>query len=254
MTKEKPINVYWSPNMRTGWGSHQNQSFLFNKPISLFSDLVAHKEPIGEMNSITSCPAIKNKAKKTLLFKNTISCSFNYDFRDGKKEVTANEEHRLIPNVIRDATLNYGPNIEFGLGFTVFADEPLEAFFSAPYFHKPGYTKYGTPIPGQYDIGQWFRTFFFEVQMWNQHGEFILEEDEPLYYVEFNTDRPILVHMFNTSFMLAQYSQAAPAATHIFGLGQTLKQRYDRFKSVGMREKILTEIKNNLIDAEPIKL
>jgi hypothetical protein len=47
---------------------------------------------------------------------------------------------------------------------------------------------------------------------------------------------------------LSSLSNSCIEATLIFGPGQTLKSRYNRFRQVGMRDKILTEIKKNLVE------
>jgi len=71
--------------------------------------------------------------------------------------------------------------------------------------------------------------------------------------MEFKTDRPIFLHRFILSKKLKQYEQATIRSRHIFQNFLTLNKRYERFKNVGLREKILTEIKKNLVDEEPYK-
>jgi hypothetical protein len=248
-----PINVYWSPrteqlNNTPDWSS------FYPKPKSLFSDVRSHKTDTAPSDSLLACPAVSNKFKKTIVFESPMNCLYEYDFTDGKKDIAPKSSSYLGYNALREPSLDLGPNIDFGLYYSFFSDEPLNAYFTPPFFHKSKYTNYGSIIPGEFDIGQWFRGYSFELQMWNQKGEFKLEEEEPLFYVEFKTDRPIHIRRFNTSSLLLNYTIENALSTQIFGRGQSLLTRYNRFNKVGMREKILTEIKKNLIEEEPFIL
>jgi hypothetical protein len=53
---------------------------------------------------------------------------------------------------------------------------------------------------------------------------------------------------FNLTEELDSYIQSSVNTTNIFGRGQTLLKRYERFKNVGMKEKIITAIKKNIIE------
>lgn len=251
--KKDPITLYWSH--RTPQRPDQiDLSSLYAKPKILFSDVRSHKLDTAPSDSILACPAVSNKFKKTIIFESPMDCSYEYDFTDGKEEFRPTTESFMGYGVVRPPALDYGPHLHLGLDYLLFADEPLNAFFSPPYFHKPQYTNYGTILPGEFDIGQWFRGYAFELQMWNNKGELHLKEAEPVFYLEFKTDRPIHIKRFNTNQMLMNYAIENSLSTQMFGRGQSLLTRYNRFNKVGMREKILTEIKKNLIDEDPLIL
>jgi len=243
MNKNKnSINVYWCENSDiTG----ANWSFLYQKPISLFSDLNKVKKAHAE--NLLSCPAVSNKFKKTLVFKNSLASSYNYDLNS----ITPTSENYLQAQRDREPSFDLGPLYKISNSVSFFSEDPLSALFTPPYFHKSEYTKYGSVVPGEFDIGQWYRPFHFEIQMWSNSGEFHLKENEPLYYVDFKTDKQINLYRYNNSLLLSNYTNACVATTNLFGRGQSLLSRYNRFKQVGLREKILTEIKKNLIDEEP---
>lgn len=249
MNKENKnsINLYWSDGTDS---ETESWTFLSKKPTSLFLDLNSRKNP--NKNNFLSCPAISNNFKKTLVFTNPLTSSYYYDL----ESITAKNENYLgvtggKKDNGRDPSLNCGPIYRFFTSAIFFSDEPLDAFFTPPYFHKPEYTKYGSCIPGEFDIGQWYRSFQFEVQMWNPSGEFHLKEDEPLYYVNFKTKKQINLYRYNNSKKLINYENDCVGVTNFFGRGQSLIQRYERFKQVSLRGKILTEIKKNLIDEQP---
>ena len=103
-------------------------------------------------------------------------------------------------------------------------------------------------MPGTFDIGQWFRPYTFETQMWQQKGEFAIDADEPIFYVEFLTDKKINLKRFKMNATLVSYQEHCSSSGKLWGLGTPLEKRYQRFKESKMRELILKEIKNNLID------
>jgi hypothetical protein len=243
MNKDKDsINIYWSENSDI---NDNNWSFLYQKPVSLFSDLNTIKEK--NSGNFLTCPAVSNKFKKTLVFRNSLPSSYSYD----SESITPTSKNYLNVVNSRDPSLSFGPIYKFSNSICLFSEESLEAFFTPPYFHKSEHTQYGACIPGEFDIGQWYRPYHFEVQMWSGSGEFHVKENEPLYYINFKTNKKINLHRFNNSQLLTNYYNACVGTTFLFGRGQSLLSRYNKFKQVGLREKILTEIKKNLIDEKP---
>jgi hypothetical protein len=244
-----PITVYYSEATSANRGGEW--SFLYPKPKTLYHELLQDKSSTSGPESLFACPAANVKYKNILVFKNTMSCSYEFDYTDENSQDSYIKN--TTPNSIqiekkRPAALKFGPSLELALNYLLFADEPLMASFTPPFFHKPEYTKYGAVIPGEFDIGQWYRTFNMEVQMWSNKGEFHLKEDEPLFYVELKTDRPIILKRFKANDYLCEVATEAPSTRSLFGDHEGLPKRYKRFRDVGLREKILTEIKKNLID------
>jgi hypothetical protein len=235
-------------------GNLDDWSLLYPKPESLLSSLMQRKEStkndfsfFSSNSSYLSCPAFNSKLKNTYVFSNSLKTSYSYNFENGNNTMEPNIKTGLgyIPR--HHPTIKDGPVIEFALGYLMFADKPLNTFFSSPYFHKSKYTQYGSIIPGEFDIGQWFRPYLFEVQMWNNKGEFILEE-EPIFYASFMTNDTINMKRFNMTEEILRYSISGSNSTLVFGKGQSLVSRYNRFKAAGQRERILTEINKNLIN------
>jgi hypothetical protein len=244
----KEINVYWAADFID---KIDDWTMMYPKPKTLFSELMSKRINIGDKKSIFSCPAVSNKFKKTLVFKNTINCKYHFDTTNNQMVINPMTDEFIHASFQRIPAISDGPFIEFGLGYIFFADQPLEIETSAPTFHEPRYTKYGTVVPGGFDIGQWFRSVNFEIQTWKNKGEVVLEDDEPLIYVNFKTDKKINLYRFNHSEKTIRYSRSNTTSHILFGPGQGLLSRYKRFNNAGLREKILTEIKDNLIDEEP---
>jgi hypothetical protein len=246
-----PINIYCA--MPYQENDIQDWSFLYPKPKTLFSELIKERKDPKNTDSFLVCPAVGSKFKKTLVFNNAMNCSYEFGRQDDGFYINPTSSEHIHAVNLRKEILNNKPNFEFSLSYLFFADSPVDVSFTSPYFHEPQYLQSGACIPGEFNIGSWFRPYNFEVQMWSSGGEFHLEENEPLFYAEFKTDRPILFHRFIMSSQLQKYKLANTKSSEVFGPFQTLQEKYEKFKQVGLKEKILTEIKKNLIEEEPYK-
>jgi hypothetical protein len=242
----KPLKIYWSP-FTFPESDGGDWSFLYPNPKTLYSDLKQQVSDNSDSSSYLSCPALSDKFKRTLVFYSPMDCSYTYDFTKEEPEIIATTDEFINMSAKRMSALNNTALLRLHLFYIMFAEESVEAYFTPPMFHKPGYTQTATSIPGAFDIGQWFRPYVMEIQAWGEKGEIHIKKDEPLFYVELKTDRPIEFHRFEPTLKIKNYADSCVDTTNMFGRGQNLISRYARFKDVGMRAKILKEINNNLL-------
>jgi len=242
------INVYWAPCfVSSGANPIGDSNLLYPEPTNLYSDILKLKAINYDVSrSFFSCPAIKDNFKSTYVFKSAISSEYSYDYKDGNLSIEPKSKNVLEYTTERRPTLSVGPLISFKLSYIFFAEEDLDVMFSSPNFHKPKYTNYGTVIPGQFNIGSWFRSYNFEVQMWNNKGSFILEEDEPIFYAKFITNKKIKLNRFVFNEKLFSYAQQCAFSPGVIKLNIPLSERYKRFKESKMNNLVLKEIKENL--------
>jgi hypothetical protein len=253
---ENSITVYWSPKT-SGDIDTADWSFLYPKPRTLFASI---KEHLSDKNTeveyvagsnILACPSISTKTKKIIVFNSPMSASYKYKILENNEcEIEPISKEYLGYSIVRQPTLDYGPSINFSLGYYFFSEEPLDAYFTPPMFHPTQYTKYGAPVFGEFDIGQWFRPFNVEIQMWEREGEFHIKEGEPLFYVELKTDKKIILKRFNLTQKLHKMGSACIESFMLFGKGESFEDRYRRFNDSNMREIILDEIKKNIVNED----
>ena len=194
---KKPITVYWSP-FYLNLEAYTNLVYLHQLPKTLFNELNKNKlqtDPVQNANFLT-CPAIANKFKKIFVFRNATDSKYFYDYSVFPPVFETKKDHSLFIERARPNHISNGPIFTFGMSNIFFADEPLDAYFTPPMFHKPKYINSGSIMPGEFDIGQWFRPYNFEMQAWDNKGEITFEDQEPLFYVEFKTDRQIILKRF----------------------------------------------------------
>ena len=242
------VNVYWSPHPSHELGSGE-WNMIYPNPKTLFNELkelrVTNRE---NQNTFFVCPATNDKFKRTFVFRSGMGGKYEYDFTGDNQIINPLTEEFLGCSVRRQPITEIGPLIEFYYSWNFFSEEPLDAVFSAPTFHQPKYFKYMAPVPGEFDIGQWYRPYNFEVQVWGKKGKMELEYNEPLIYVEFRTNKKInLIRYRNTAELSAISSHNSKSPTY-WGKHLGLRERYNRFKASSMREIVLKEIKKNIVE------
>lgn len=251
MKDEDVINVYWSPRSTHEDPDAGEWNMLYPDPVTLFSDLQSQRMRDAGEDTYFSCPATNDKFRKTYVFRNELESSYEFDFTnedDSLNYIKPTSTRWLTPTILRKPTISAGPLINISLYYSFFADQPLEAVFTPPMLHKPQYTQYGTCIPGQFDIGQWYRPYPMEIQAWNMKGELHIKSGEPLFYVEFKTDKKIKLHRYKMNGALSSYLYSGSNSKRQWGPGFTLAQRYKRFNQSRMKDLIMLEINKNLLD------
>jgi hypothetical protein len=244
------INVYWSPQSTPDISHVGEWNMLYPEPTILFNELLERRMRDAGVDTYFSCPATNDKFKKTYVFKNALPSSYEFDFTEGKKYFTHTSNTYVNYDVLRNPTISDGPLVNLNLYYSFFSDEPLEGVFTPPMLHKPQYTQYGTCVPGQFDIGRWFRPYPLEVQMWDKKGVFHLEDEEPIFYLELKTKKKINLIRYKMNGTISHYLASCSNSKKVWGAGVSLEKRYDRFMKSKMREMILTEIKKNVLDTE----
>lgn len=247
MSNKEPLIIYWAP-----FSSHEieeagNWNMLYTDPVSLFDEMIVHKTKESKNESIFSCPAVGGRFKNTFVFKNNLRTEIDYDCSDDKNIVNPKDVRQVAMRKIRPNAVDNGTSLVYAMRYFFFAEESVQATFNPPFFHKPGYMKYGSIVPGTFDIGQWFRSYNCEIQMWDTKGKFIMEDGEPLFYIEIPTDRKVIFKRFEFNPKLQSYAFSASMSPQHYGSNVPLVDRYKRFMQTRTNEIVLKEIKANLI-------
>jgi hypothetical protein len=246
MKKDNYVNVYWAPFIHYINGHQDGDwSMLYPDPKNLYSEIskLKVKNPEG---SYLICPAVKNNFKNTFIFKNVLNSEYNYDVNLNPVISPASDKF-LAAEVVHTKSITSGPIFRLSLSYIFFSDEDLETLFFPPMFNKPEYTNYGTIMPGEFNIGSWFRPYNFEIQMWENSGRLIIKEDEPLFYSKFLTNKKINLQRFAMNEKLYNYAYHCSTSSSTIKNNISLIERYSRFKESRMKDMILKEIKQNLI-------
>jgi len=241
----KSVTIYWSGSQDIS-PNNINENMLYYPPENLFKSLLLDKNKSlqnGEANFFL-CPAFKDKAINTFLFKNTLTSSV--DLVDG--QLIANENTTIPFSCTRDSTLNNTSHIGYGMSWLFFCEESIDVSFTAPYFSPVSYLSYMQSCPVSFNIGKWFRPYQTEFIVWNKNQKITVNEGDPLMYVEINTNKKVIFKRFQYTEELQSYCLACVNAPLKYGKKKPLSERYDRFEKANMNKAILNIIKKNLLE------
>jgi hypothetical protein len=113
-----------------------------------------------------------------------------------------------------------------------------------PYMENNHITERCILVPGEYDIGKWFRPVEFAFFLKPQFDTFTINSGEVYQYVQFHTENKINLKQFKLSPELAKYLTDVDASRDYRRATSNLKYFYDTFK---LKKQIVKEIKENLI-------
>jgi len=235
------IEVYWAPNYDF---SDIDWNMLYAEPSSLFDINIKNKTDVDKFDSMFYCPAFKNLAKNTLVFNNPLKSKYSFD---ESGNVVSDIQSGMAANVVRKPNIKGRNLLEYSFTPILFSDKPLTATMTSPWFETPNYMKYGTIVPGRYDIGKWFRAVNVEFQLMPGVREFEIDKGEPLVYFTFDTDETIKFTRFKMDAELRRYSVSCATSTS-WEPWIPLADRYKRFKESRMRSIILKKVKENIVE------
>jgi len=237
------MKVYWAPDYE-----HTNidWNMLYADPISVFDKSYKQKTDVNKYDSMFYCPAFKHLAKNTLEFKNPLTSTFEFD--NNGQMIPPTTRQGVFANVVRQPNLHDQILLEYGLRYVFFTDaDSLDCTLTAPWFNNSLWQKTATMVPARYDIGKWFRAVNVEFMLDPGLKKFTIKEDEPLCYFGFGTEKPIEFIRFKMNDELKRYSVACSTSTS-WDSWVPLANRYARFKETRMKQLVLKQIKENLVD------
>lgn len=239
----KSVKIYWSPHDRD-MSDEYNWNILYEEPVSLFKFYSKNNNVYNTENNFLQCPSVRNLFRKTFLIKNPIrthvSVDDNGDFNILSKNYI-NLESTRQPTIENNILFKYQHSFYF------FSEEDITLKLSSPFFNNSPHMKYGAVVPGEVNIGSWFRSINFEFNLWENNNEMLIEEEEPIAYISFDTDKKIdLVRfkMTNGLYKIANTNSISPN----WESKVPLSKRYSRFKKTKTNKIVLNEIKKNLVD------
>jgi|TARA_R100001244_G_scaffold128101_1_gene98958 hypothetical protein len=237
--KRKILEVYWAPHLPD---DEFNWNILYETPKSL-SSFLSHNinKNIKNENNIFLCPAVRDLADNTFIVTNPLLSEFKFD---ESKNIKIISKTHLKSRLFRDPIFKGTKLLEYGLPFIFFCPETLEMTLTSPYFSNSPHIKYGSVIPGKFNIAKWFRPINLEYNVWK--GDYIkFEEKEHLVYINFNTDKQVVLKRFNPTPELVKLSRACSGST-FWEKKVPLLKRYNRFINSESDKIILKLIKQNL--------
>jgi len=238
------LNIYWSP--ASFILEEESWNMLYAEPKNILNSFYEKRNADAKYRSFLSCPAFKDRLKNIFMFENIFDSEYHY--KDNFTESVGQSAVGLYSQ--RKKSINSGPLLTYNMSWIFFSEEPVNCFFTSPYFHKAEYCSSGALVPGQFDIGSWFRPFNLEIQMHDNEGTIKFNKNEPLFYMDIDTNKKINFVRFNLNKKIYSLYQEAVQSPERYKKFMPLKERYNIFKSSKMNKIILNEIKKEIIDID----
>jgi hypothetical protein len=238
MKNNKNIVVYWSP---FNYDNVIDWDMFYSKPEKLYSNLHQKKSKNKNLTSYFSCPAFKERSENIFLMKNTIEN--NIKVLDGKLINSSSDNVKIS----HKESIENRPIVSVYYPIIMFSEESLKVTVTPAYMHKTSYSEFGHVVMGSFDIGKWFRPINLDFMLYNKDADFSFKDEEPLYYLDFNTEKSIILKKFNMTNEILKISNACTTAPDYLKPWQSLSKRYNLFIKSGLKNKLIKEITNNIV-------
>jgi len=231
------INIYWACN-EYEWMRASRPTAVSKKYYNNFKS-----NDNSELASINRCPAFNDYL--TNLYELRSIYDYEFYLEDGAVKSNMYSEKFFNDHVvIRDINQKW---FSFSQQYIFFTDQPslLMTTYEFPNFENNNITKNCHTIPGQFDIGRWFRNTEFPFFLKEESDKFKIEENEVYSYIRFHTKEPInFIQFLVTDKINAFLNDARNLNMNQKRKIVPMSNMYNRFNH---KELILKEIKNNII-------
>lgn len=233
--------IYWSPIFSSE--DNIDWNILYKEPENLHKRLIKNiDKTINKNDNLIFCPAVKNLTNNIFVLEAPLESSYEVKGQDiihkSKNYIGTRKPH----------SNNFKDNYLFvlNISYIFFTEEDIDMTLTSPYFSNSPHLKFGSIVPGKFNISKWFRNFNLEINLWTDVKEFILKEGEDLAYVHFDSDKEIELIRFDMNDKLLNIMRACASSTSWERFVPFIK-RYKRFKESLMNKKVIKEIKNNIV-------
>lgn len=256
----KEVTVYWAPWIEGEYTQPERNrmgvnQWVYQEPQSVYRDILSKKSDQKITKNFFQCPATRDALQNIYV----IRCPFETEAEvilkeDGAVDKIKQDWAKDSPDLLSQMPIQlaHAPSKENELLLVVdfsrvfFCEESLLMRMTAPWFHEAPHLQYGAAVPGMYDIGHWIRPVNFEVNLWQGQTKLKYEEDEPMGYLEFATDKKINFQRFEATPKLKSITADAISIRNK-KTSNSLIKRYQVFDRSPVRKVILKEIKDNLL-------
>jgi hypothetical protein len=233
------VDVYWACTEKEGLRATEPTSIL-KKYYS------THKtDNNSEYLRQNSCPAF-NSAMKNMYGLHSI---YDYSFKLMDKKTVGSpmydDDFFNDHVIVRSLEEKF---FSFIQSYIFFSEEPLlMRSYIYPFLENNEVAKRTYSIPGEFDIGQWFRELEFNFYLKDEYDEFVIKDNEIYTYIQFMTNEKINLKRFYISDKMRSYIYDLQQTRFNKVQNSSLSFFYNFFNNSGIKKLLLEEIKNNII-------
>lgn len=227
-------NIYWAC-LEENWMEAEEPTLVRPMFLKNLDEVNNHNANIG------LCPAFNSYLKNTYALRSV----FNYKFKIENNTVSSLDyDQKFFDNhvIIRSLEKKMFSFINKYIFFTD-KDSLITTFYIHPYLEDNYISRSCMILPGDWDIGRWFRNTEFAFILKNNIDTFFIEKNDIYSYIKFNTNDNIKFIQFKYTDKLKEYQEDG---SNLISFNKFLKMEnfYSLFKT---KKLILNEIKRNII-------
>lgn len=235
------MKIYWA-------ASNVTQGNLVSRALYYPPELVnAFKDYTTQLkhNNFKLCPAYLDHVEN--LFSLRFPVSYTLDIMDDRVS-TRSYDQQFFDNFvfIRDMPQRM---ISLNVRYVFFAEQPCTISLHQPYMEDNELANKTISLPGTFDIGQWFRTTDYTVQVKQGVNSLNIERGDIYNYVRVNTHEPVEFVRFDYTDELDRIQRDILQSKLILGnKSPKLTYYYQLFKQSQYRKRILSLIQQNMLE------
>ena len=234
------VTVYWA-SMEDEWIKATEPEKVSKR----FYSLGINNNDKSSFAGINYCPVFNESLKNTYAIKSI----YDYSFKIENEQCVSKyydqkffDDHVLIRSIEKKF-------FSFLVQYVFFTEEDSLTInaYQHPIFEENEISKRCMIIPGTFDIGKYFRNLEFAFILKNDFDEFIVNDEDVLYYLQFNTKEKINFKQFKMTKDLENMIDDVRKANHFDEHKKyvSIDHWYNKFKG---KKYILNKIKENLVD------
>ena len=234
------IVVYYAPF--TSLERQPMGHMMFPSPKPVHKEMRLNK--VNGKSSYMICNAYKETFANTFVLEHPVDLDLDFD----NNRARGKNSDWTRP---RESSFQNSISFDLSCGIILFCEEDLEVMILPPIFQKTQLPNYGFLASGGFNIGRWFRPIHPSYFLWEGVSKFKCEAGEPWGYLKFLTKTEIIFKPFYMTQTLEDISTSCSHHPQWYPF-QNLEQRYKSLKASHLKGKIIKEIKQNLLDEEPV--
>ena len=238
--------IYWSVPR------YSDEIYLgLDQPRSAFADFKSLCPASSSSNTwtdFTLCPAVTDFSRNLFSLKSPIDLEFWWDNETVHFENSFSENFFKKIVVMRDAK---GGSLSLRIApYFFFSEEDCEMQYSAPLMSSNNFTDNCTVVPGSINIGKWFRPTDHAFLIKHQNQKIKINKGDTIANVRFNTKEKIQFQKFYFTDQCEEFFNKVVnyKKSQNNKLVDYFTVMYNDFENSKLKNKILKEIKNNIME------
>ncbi len=209
--------------------------------LPLFNSVVSERNKNTDPgSSYYKCKSAQEMFNNTFILPSTENLHILFS---GGKLLNTRDAKKFRP---RMPVFQDGPAVDYDSRWLFFSEDEINIQLTPPYFHKTKASEYATVLSGEFNISKWFRPIIPTFSLWDSSKELVISEQDPLAYVNFITDKKIILQEFTETEKIKHIMNECIMMKEKFP-NLPLSESYNKFLLSNKHKELIKEIKNNLV-------